>query len=66
MEAIIAPPPLPVGKIQSFGPCGPQYEVGPALRPLENGDRMIEITMVVSGEKAEYCMTRMHDDPEAR
>jgi hypothetical protein len=66
MQTAIAPPPLPVGKIKSFGPFGPKYEVGQALRQLENGDWMIEVTMVESGEKAEYRMTHMYDDPEAR
>jgi hypothetical protein len=66
MEAVISSPPIPVGRIKSFGPFGPKYEVGQALRKLEDGDWMIEITMVESGEKAEYRMTHMHDDPEGR
>lgn len=67
MEAvIISPPTIPLGRIKCFGPDGPKYEVGRALRQLADGDWMIEITMVESGEKAEYRMTHMHDDPEAR
>lgn len=66
MAAVIAPMPVPVGKIKSFGPFGPKYEVGQLLRQLTDGDWMIEITMVESGEKAEYRLTRMDDDPEAR
>ncbi|MFX8031974.1 DUF5397 family protein, partial [Acinetobacter baumannii] len=54
MHAVVAPPAVPVGKIKSFGLFGPKYEVGRALRQLDDGDWMIEVTMVESGEKAEY------------
>lgn len=66
MGTMIAPPPVPVGKIKSFGPFGPKYEVGQALRQLDDGDWMVEITMVETGEKAEYRLTHLSDDPEAR
>lgn len=65
MHPIIAPPPIPVGKIKSFGPVGPKYEVGQALYPLSDGDWMVQITMVETGEKAEYRRTHLMDDPEA-
>lgn len=64
--SIAAPmPSVPVGKIKSFGPFGPKYEVGPALHQLADGDWMVEVTMVETGEKAEYRLARMSDDPEA-
>ena len=66
MEAVITSPTVPVGKIKSFGPFGPKYQVGQALRPLDDGDWMIEITMVETGEKAEYRLTHLAEDPEAR
>ena len=66
MEAVITPPAVPVGKIKSFGPFGPKYQVGQALRPLDDGDWMIEITMVETGEKAEYRLTHLIEDPQAR
>lgn len=56
---------IPVGKIKSFGLFGPKYEVGQALRQLDDGDWMIEVTMIETGEKAEYQLTRLIDDPEA-
>ncbi len=62
----VAPPPVPVGKIKSFGPFGPKYEVGRILRQLEDGDWMVEVTLVETGEKVEYRLTRLADDPEAR
>lgn len=66
MQAGIEPPQIPVGKIKSFGPFGPKYEVGQAIRPLDDGDWMIEVTMVETGEKAEYSLKHLFDDPEAR
>lgn len=65
MHAVVSPPSVPVGKIKSFGPFGPKYEVGQALCQLDDGDWMIEVTMVETGEKAEYRLTRLSDDPEA-
>ena len=65
MHAVVAPPSVPVGKIKSFGPFGPKYEVGQAIRQLDDGDWMIEVTMVETGEKAEYRWTHLSDDPEA-
>jgi hypothetical protein len=32
---------------------------------LDDGDWMIEVTMIETGEKAEYRWTRLSDDPEA-
>ncbi len=60
------PPNLPVGRIKSFGPFGPKYEVGDALRPVDDGDWSVEVTLIESGEKAEYRWTQMNDDPDAR
>ena len=65
MQTVVAPPLVPVGKIKSFGPFGPKYEVGQPLRHLDDGDWMVEITMVETGEKAEYRLTHISDDPEA-
>jgi hypothetical protein len=65
MHAVIAPPHVPVGKIKSFGPFGPKYEVGRAIRQLDDGDWLVEVTLVETGEKAEYRLTHLNDDPEA-
>ena len=66
MPELIAPPAIPVGKIKSFGAFGPKYEVGRVLRPLEDGDWLVEVKMVETGETAEYKLTHLLDDPEAR
>ena len=59
------PPPVPVGEIKRFGLFGPKYEVGRALHQLDDGDWMVEITLVESGEKAEYRLTHLSDDSQA-
>ena len=65
MHAVFELPNIPVGAIKSFGPFGPQYEVGHAVRQLSDGDWMVEVTRVDTGEKAEYRLTHLADDPEA-
>lgn len=65
MGSIGAFPTVPVGKIKSFGALGPKYEIGQVLRPLDDGDWMVEIVLVETGEKAEYRLTRLNGDPEA-
>jgi hypothetical protein len=66
MRASAAVPAVPVGKIKSFGAFGPECEVRETLRALDDGDRMVEVMLVETGEKAEYRLTRVNDDPEAR
>ena len=59
------PPVIPVGRIKAFGPFGPKYEVGRVLGPLDDGDWMIEVTLVETGEKGEHRWSRLSDDPYA-
>lgn len=66
MHAAVMPPSVPLGKIKSFGAFGPKYEVGPLLRQLEDGDWMVQVKMVETGEVAEYRWTHLLDDPEGR
>jgi hypothetical protein len=66
MQSVVAPPRVPAGKIKSFGYFGPKYEVGQAIRQLEDGNWMIEVILVETGEKTEYRWTRLLDDPDAR
>ena len=65
MMTTVITPPVPVGEIKIFGPFGPKYEVGRPLHRLDDGDWMVEITLVESGEKAEYRLTDLSDDPKA-
>lgn len=65
MQPSVSPPSIPQGMFKSFGQFGPKYQVGRPLRELEDGDWLIEVTIVDTGEKAEYRLTHLTDDPEA-
>lgn len=56
---------IPTGKIKTFGYFGIMYEVGDIIRQLDDGDTLVEITLVESGEKAEYRLSCIEEDPEA-
>jgi hypothetical protein len=66
MQVAIAAPFVPVGVIKSFGAFGEEYKVGQPLRPLENGDWMVAITLIKTGEVTEYKLSHIIDDHEAR
>jgi hypothetical protein len=66
MQTSLAHALVPVGKIKSFGEFGPKYEVGPRIRQLDDGDWLIEIKLVETGEKADYRLSKAIKDPEAR
>lgn len=59
-------PLVPKGKIKSVGAFGPKYEVGVPKRRLPDGDWMITILLVETGEETEYRYSNMENDPEAR
>jgi hypothetical protein len=65
MLAMTPTPSVPVGTVKSFGAFGPKYQVSQPLRPLEDGDWLVEVVLVESGEKAEYRLTHINDDPRA-
>jgi len=72
MSTHAAPPPSAsaesphsfVGKINTFGP-GPIYEVGRPLRQQDDGDWLMQITLVESGEVTDYPLSAIKEDPEA-
>jgi len=65
MRSLITSSSVPVGKIKTFGKDGPKYQVGQALRQLVDGDWVIQVTLIESGEIVEYRLSRIQDDPEA-
>ena len=65
MSISLAPPAIQSGKIKSFGAFGPKYEICRMLRQLADGDWMVSIKMVDSGEMTEYRLSRMTGDPDA-
>ena len=66
MQIAIPFPIVPVAKIKSFGPYGPKYEIGNLLRQLDDGDWIVDVTMIETGEHVEYRLTHIYDDPEAK
>ena len=66
MHASATIPLVPLRKIKSFGALGPKYQVGQALYQLRDGDWMVEITLLETGETAEYRLSRLSDDPDAK
>jgi hypothetical protein len=56
---------VPQGAIKSFGAFGPKYEVREPLRPLADGDWMIKIKLLDSGEAIEYRRSHLLNDPQA-
>jgi Family of unknown function (DUF5397) len=65
MQTITQPVSVPVGTIKCFGAFGPKYEVGERTRQLDNGDWLVKIKMVETGETAEYSQIHLNDDPVA-
>lgn len=62
MKAAISPTPMPVGRIKGIGST---RELDQALHPLDDGDWMIEVTMLEKDKKAEYRPVRLAEDPDA-
>ena len=66
MQTQIDPNLCPIGKVKCFGDFGPSYEVGSPLRETEDGDWMVLIKLVATGEETEYPLSKILDDPDAR
>jgi len=62
--AATQPVAVPVGAIKQFGPYGPEYEVL-SLAPPENGEQMVNIVIVRTGEELTYQLDAVLEDPEA-
>jgi len=54
-----------LGKINTIGEFGPIYQVGQPIRRLEDGDWLMKITLIESGEVTEYPLSSIKEDPEA-
>jgi hypothetical protein len=55
-----------VGTWRRFGAVGPVYEITNAGREMPDGDRMMRIRVVESGEEVDYRLTDILDDPRER
>ena len=50
-----------VGTWRRFGPVGPVYEIVEAGRTLPDGDRMMRVRVIESGEEVDYRLVRGRD-----
>ncbi len=52
-----------LGSIRTFGEFGPMYEVTGLARPNENGEPMVSILVIESGETLDYELEAVLADP---
>jgi hypothetical protein len=55
-----------VGTWRRFGAVGPVYEIVAAGQPLTNGDCIMRVRVVESGEEIDYHLTQILKDPAER
>ena len=56
---------IPTGCIKQFGQFGVPYGVGEVAEFLPDGDVLVNITLLQSGEKDIYRLSHLLEDPEA-
>ncbi|MBK1414300.1 DUF5397 domain-containing protein [Haemophilus influenzae] len=56
---------IPTGCIKQFGQFGVPYVVGEVAEFLPDGDVLVNITLLQSGEKDIYRLSHLLGDPEA-
>jgi len=55
-----------VGTWRRFGTVGPVYEIIGTGGELPNGDRLMRIRVIESGEEVDYRLAEILDDPRER
>jgi hypothetical protein len=63
--ALDFPAPQMIGQFRTFGFFGPTYQVLEPIKKNNQGDWMLRIQVVETGEETEYPYTQAKDDPEA-
>ena len=58
------PHPKILGSYRSFGAVGPAYQVLEPIRELEDGDWLVAVQVLESGERVSYRFTAVLDDPK--
>lgn len=56
---------IPTGTIKTFGQLGIPYEVGEPAQELPDGDILVNIILVQTGEKELYKLSKLLQDPDA-
>lgn len=57
---------VPIGKIKTFGRFGPMYEVREPLYRRSDGEWMIKVLFIRTGEVGEYPLSALRNDADAR
>jgi len=55
-----------IGTWRRFGPVGPVYEILGDAGQLPDGDRLMRVRVVETGEEISYKLTDILDDPKER
>lgn len=55
-----------IGTWRRFGSVGPVYEIIGTGGELSDGDVMMKVRVLESGEEADYRLTHILDDPKER
>lgn len=56
---------IPVGIIKTFGHYGVPYQVGEPDQVLADGDILVNITLIQTGEQEKYKLSKLLQDPDA-
>ena len=59
------PSPHMIGKFRTFGLFGPAYRVLEPVKQIGNGEWVLRIQVMETGEETEYPYTQALNDPEA-
>lgn len=52
-----------IGSIRTFGDYGPMYEVTGIAAPNEDGEPMVSLLVIKSGETLDYQLEAVFEDP---
>ena len=53
-----------IGTWRRFGVMGPVYEIVGTGKPLTDGDRVMKIRVLESGEETDYRLSELLEDPK--
>lgn len=56
---------IPTGQVKTFGDAGISYIVGEPIEKLSDGDVLVSIELLPSGEREQYRLSKLLLDPMA-
>lgn len=56
---------IPTGQVKTFGDVGISYIVGEPIEKLSDGDVLVSIELLPSGEREQYRLSKLLLDPVA-